>query len=123
MNSSVALHEALTSTSDERARARAIAEAFERLDERYPPLPDLATQGHLRGTELRLQKGIEEVRARLAMEIEQVRAALRETELRLPKEIEQVRGEIARTKVDFLKWIVPLMCAQVAAIAALVKLL
>jgi hypothetical protein len=48
---------------------------------------------------------------------------LRETELRLLKEIEQVRGEVARTKVDLLKWIVPLMLAQVVAIAALVKLL
>jgi len=34
-----------------------------------------------------------------------------------------VRGELARTKVDLIKWIVPLMFAQVAAIAALVKLL
>ena len=39
------------------------------------------------------------------------------------KEIDQVRGEVARTKVDLIKWIVPLMFAQVAAIAALVKLL
>jgi hypothetical protein len=48
---------------------------------------------------------------------------VRESELRLLKEIEQVRGEITRTKLDLLKWIVPLMLAQVAAIAALVKLL
>jgi len=34
-----------------------------------------------------------------------------------------VRGEVARTKVDLIKWIVPLMFAQVAAIAVLVKLL
>jgi hypothetical protein len=64
------------------------------LEERYPHLPELATQGHVRESELRLQK-----------------------------EIEQVRAEVARTKVDLLKWIVPLMFAQVAAIAALVKLL
>ncbi|MGD8207077.1 MAG: DUF1640 domain-containing protein [Thiohalocapsa sp.] len=112
MSSSVALYEALTSAPDERTRARVIAEAFERLEERYPHLQDLVTQGHLRETELRLQK-----------EIEQVRAELRETELRLLKEIEQVRGEIARAKVDILKWMVPLMIGQVAVIAALVKLL
>jgi hypothetical protein len=123
MNSSVALYEALTSAPDERARARVIAEAFERLEERYPHLPELATQGHVRESELRLQKEIEEVRAELKLDIEQVRGALRESELRLLKEIEQVRGEVARTKVDLLKWIVPLMFAQVAAIAALVKLL
>ncbi|MBK1733013.1 DUF1640 domain-containing protein [Thiococcus pfennigii] len=123
MNSSVALYEALTSAPDERARARVIAEAFERLEERYPHLPELATQGHVRESELRLQKEIERVRAELKLDIEQVRGALRESELRLLKEIEQVRGEVARTKVDLLKWIVPLMFAQVAAIAALVKLL
>lgn len=79
-----------------------ITEAFERLEECYPHLPDLATQAHLRETELRLQK-----------EIELIRAELRETELRLQKEITQA-------KVDLLKWLVPLMFAQVAAIAALV---
>ena len=130
MTSSVALYEALTSAPDDRTRARVIAEAFERLEERYPHLPDLATQGHVRESELRLQKEIEQVRAelreselRLQKEIEQVRAELRESELRLQKEIEQVRAEIARAKVDMLKWIVPLMVGQVVVIAALVKLL
>jgi hypothetical protein len=112
MTSGVALYEALTSAPDERTRARVIAEAFERLEERYPHLPDLVTQGHLRETELRLKK-----------DIEQVRADLCETELRLLKEIEQVRAEIARPTVDMLKWMVPLMFGQVALIAALVKLL
>jgi len=123
MTSSVALYEALTSATDDRARARVIAEAFERLEERYPHLPDLATQAHLRETELRLQKEIEQIRAelretelRLQKEIEQIRSGLRETELRLQK-------EIAHVKLDLLKWLVPLMFAQVAAIAALVKLL
>jgi len=137
MSSSVALYEALTNAPDDRARARVIAEAFERLEERYPHLPELATQGHVRESELRLQKEIEQVRAEIEQvraelkldiehvraEVEQVRAGLRETELRLLKEIEQVRGEVARTKVDLIRWIVPLMFAQVAAIAALVKLL
>ena len=160
MSSVIALYEALASAPDEKTRAKVIAEAFERLEERYPHLPDLATQGHVRESELRLQK-----------EIEQVRAGLRETELRIKKDIEQLRGEvktdieqlrgevktdieqlrgevktdieqlrgevktdieqlrgelktdIERVKTDLLKWIVPLMFAQVAAIAALVKLL
>ena len=141
MNSSVALYEALTSAPDDRARARVIAEAFERLEERYPHLPELATQGHVRESELRLQKEIREVELRLQKEIkevelhlqkeiEQVRKEIIEVELRLQKEIkaldlkvEQVRAEIAHSKSDLLKWIVPLMFAQVAAIAALVKLL
>ncbi|MBK1723683.1 DUF1640 domain-containing protein [Thiocystis violacea] len=116
MISSVALYEALTTAPDDRTRARVIAEAFERLEERYPHLPDLATQGHVRESELRLQKEIEQVRAELKTDIEQVRSELRQTELRLQKEIAQV-------KVSLLQWLVPLMFAQVAAIAALVKLL
>jgi hypothetical protein len=87
MSSSVALYEALSTAPDDRTRARVIAEAFERLEERYPHLPDLATQGHVRESELRLQK------------------------------------EIAHVKLDLLKWLVPLMFAQVVAIAAIVKLL
>ncbi|WP_295584621.1 DUF1640 domain-containing protein [uncultured Lamprocystis sp.] len=127
MGSVVALYEALASAQDERARARVIAEAFERLEERYPNLPELATQGHLREGELRLQK-----------DIELVRAELKETELRLQKEIaqvradlmvqiEQLRGEvrtaIERSRNSLLLWLIPLMFAQVGAIAALVKLL
>ena len=83
MGSVVALYEALASAQDERARARVIAEAFEGLEERYPHLPDLATQGHLRESELRLRK-----------EIELVRSELKETELRLQKEIAQVRADL-----------------------------
>ena len=66
MTSVVELYEALTSAEDDRARARVIAEAFERLEDRYPHLPELATQGHLRETELRLQKEIEQVRLEIA---------------------------------------------------------
>jgi len=123
MNSSVALYEALTAAPDDRARARVIAEAFERLEERYPHLPDLATQGHVRESELRLQKEIERLRGDVSKEIEQVRGEIKTVELTLRKEIEQVRVEIVRTKNDLLKWLVPLMFGQVVAIAALVKLI
>jgi vacuolar-type H+-ATPase subunit I/STV1 len=148
MNSAVALYEALTSAPDDRTRARLIAEAFERLEERYPHLPDLATQGHVREAELRLQKETEQIRGdiktveltlqkeieeirgdiktvelTLRKEIEEVRGDIKAVELTLQKEIEQVRVEIARTKNDLLKWLVPLMFGQVLAIAALVKLL
>ena len=66
MTSVVELYEALTSAEDDRARARVIAEAFARLEDRDPHLPELATQGHLRETELRLQKEIEQVRLEIA---------------------------------------------------------
>jgi hypothetical protein len=92
------------------------------LEERYPHLPDLVTQHHLRESELRLQKEIEQVRTSLRLEIERVRAELRETELRLQKEIaqvrtdltlqiEQLRGEvkteIERSRNSLLLWLIP----------------
>jgi len=120
MASVVELYEALASAADDRTRARVIAEAFERLEARYPHLPDLATQQHLRETELRLQREIEQVRADLTLQIEQLR---RDVEV----QIEQLRGElktdIERSRHTLLAWLIPLMFAQVGAMAALVKLL
>jgi hypothetical protein len=98
MGTVVELYEALASAPDDRARARVIAEAFERLEERYPHLPDLVTQQDLRETELRLLKEIEQLRG-------------------------EVKTEIGRSRNTLLMWLVPLMFAQVGAMAALVKLL
>ena len=123
MTSVVELYEALTSAEDDRARARVIAEAFERLEDRYPHLPELATQGHLRETELRLQKEIEQVRLEIAQvrgevekvrgevekvrgEVEKVRGETREIEGRLRLELEKVRGEIAEAKAGIIRWTV-----------------
>ena len=120
MASVVELYEALASAPDDRARARVIAEAFERLEERHPHLPDLVTQHHLRETELRLQREIEQVRADLTLAIEQLRGEVQ-------TQIEQLRGEvkadIERSRNTLLAWLIPMMFAQVGAIAALVKLL
>ena len=114
------LYEALASAPDERARARVIAEAFERLEERYPHLPTLATQQDLRETELRLLKEIEQLRGDLRIEIEQLRGEVR-------TDIERRRGEvktdIERSRNTLLMWLIPLMFAQVGAMAALIKLL
>ena len=149
MGTVVELYEALASAPDDRARARLIAEAFERLDERYPHLADLATRQHLRETELRLVKEIEQLRGEVKTdieqlrgevktdieqlrgetktEIEQLRGEIREVELRLQKEIVQVRADltlqIERSRNTLLMWLIPLMFAQVGAMAALVKLL
>ncbi|WP_373509867.1 hypothetical protein [Thiocapsa sp.] len=70
----------------------------------------------MRGTELRLKKEISQIRAELKAVIEQVRADL-------TLKIERLRGDVARTKIDLPKWLLPLKFAQVAAIAALAKLL
>ena len=108
-SSTIELYEALASAPDDKTRAKLIAEAFERLEERYPHLPDLVTQSHLNETELRLRREIEQLRGEVRTDIEQLRG--------------EVRTEIERMKNELLKWLIPLMFAQVAAIAALVKML
>jgi hypothetical protein len=92
----------------------------------------------VRESELRLQKEIEQVRSELKKDIAELRADMHKEIARLrgevQKDIAALRGEVQwdiaelhaaidRTKVDLLKWMVPLMLGQVAALAALVKLL
>jgi predicted nucleic acid-binding Zn-ribbon protein len=132
MPSAVQLYDKLLVASDDKTRARLIAEAFERLEERYPPIADLATQASVKETELRLLKEIEIVRkemremeGKLRLEIEGVRKEMREIEgkLRLEiegvrKEIETVRKEIAVLKTDLIKWIIGLLIAQTGILVA-----
>ncbi len=59
MSVALKLYDQLTDAGEDRHRARLIAEAFEALEERYPDFKDMATQGHVRESELRLQKEIE----------------------------------------------------------------
>ena len=117
------LYDRLTNAPDERTRAKVIAEAFEVLEARYPHLPDLATRQHLSETELKLIREIEQVRAELKVEIEHVRAELKETELKLTREIEQVRGELkvelARMRANLLQWTFVFWLTQFAAILAI----
>ncbi|WP_295383726.1 DUF1640 domain-containing protein [uncultured Thiodictyon sp.] len=142
MGSVVELYEALANAPDERTRARVIAGAFERLEERYPHLPDLVTHQQLRETELRLQKEIEQLRSDLTLQIEQLRGEVRTDieQLRgeVKTDIEQLRGEvktdierlrgelttaIERSRNTLLMWLIPLMFAQTGALAAMIKLL
>ena len=97
------LYDSLLAAEDERARARIIANAFERLEDRYPELKDMVTASGLRETELRLQKEIEqtrlrieEVRSELGKEIEQTRLRIEEVRSELGKEIEHVRAELSK---------------------------
>lgn len=132
-DSVIDLYESLLTAQDERARARIIAAAFERLEDRYPEIKDMATASGVRETELRLQKEIEQIRADLSKEIAQVRADLskeiEQTRADLRKEIEQVRlrieevrtelgQDIAKSKHDILRWTVGLLFAQLITILA-----
>ena len=70
------------------------------------------TYGEIKAVELNLKK-----------EIEQVRGEIRAVELKIELVRAELKTDIERLKTALLKWLVPLMFAQVAAIAALVKLL
>ena len=114
MPSAIQLYDKLLAAPDDKTRARLIAEAFERLEERYPPIADLATQASIKETELRLLKEIETVRKEMRemegkprLEIEGVR-----------KEFETVRKEIAVLKTDLIKWIIGLLIAQTGILIA-----
>jgi len=85
------LYEQLTEATDEKAKAKIIAEAFGQLEEQYPNLRDVATQAQLRETELRLQKEVEGVR----LEVEGVRL-----------EIKGVEVKVAETRADLIRWVV-----------------
>ena len=107
MTSVIELYENLAAATDDKTRARIIAEAFEALEERYPNLSDVATKTCLSETELRLQKEIKETELRLQKEIKETELRLakeiEETELRLAKEIEETRGEIKATELRLQK--------------------
>ena len=121
--SAVALHlyEKLNEAPDDKARSKAIVEAFSELEERYQNLREVATRHNLSETELRLQKEIEQTRleiktveanlqleikaveANLQKEIAKTRIEIKTVEASLQKEIEKTRIEIKQIEVSFSK--------------------
>ena len=89
MSAALRLYEQLTEAEDDKTRARLIAEAFDQLEARFPQLTDLATQGQVRESELRLEKEIKEAEGRLRKEIA-------ELEGRLQKEIAEIEGRLQK---------------------------
>lgn len=87
MGVALKLYEQLTDAGEDKERARLIAEAFDALKRRYPDFKDMATQGHVRESELRLQKEIKEVEARLQKEIQATKLQIREVAVRLTQAI------------------------------------
>ena len=109
MSSSIAFYEQLLAAGDDRERARIIAEGFERLEDRYPELRDLATstelgetrhvlQGQIRDTGSRLENHINDVETRLESRINDVETRLEgrinDVETRLGGRINDVETEL-----------------------------
>ena len=74
VTSALDLYDKLLNATDDKTRARVLAEAFDALEERFPNLAETATRRDLSETELRLTTEIEYVRAELNVDIERVRA-------------------------------------------------
>jgi hypothetical protein len=107
MSAALDLYAKLTETTDEKERAHLIASAFDALEARFPQINELATQGHVRESELRLQKeikGVElqikEVEARLQKEIKGVELKINEVEARLQEQIKGVELQIKQVEVN-----------------------
>ena len=103
------LYEKLTEATDDKTRAKLIAEALEWVEEKAANSENTATHANVRESELRLQKEIKETEGRLQLEIKEtegrlqleievVRKEIKETEGRLQLEIEGVRKEIKETE-------------------------
>ncbi len=103
MSVALRLYEQLTEAGEDRTRAKAIADAFEQLEERYPNLKDVATEGHVRETELRLQKEIKEVDIRIKEVEAKLQKELREIDLRIKDvdmRITQVEAKLTKEIKD-----------------------
>jgi len=98
MSAALRLYEQLSEATDDKTRARLIAEAFDALEDRFPPIGDLATQGHVRESELRLQKEIREVEGRLQQEIKALDLKIAEVEGRLQREIKALDLKITEVE-------------------------
>ncbi len=100
----VALHlyEKLNDALDDKARSKAIVEAFSELEERYPDLKETATKRDLSETELRLQKEIKTIEANLQKEIEGTRLEIEKTRV----EMKQMETNFAKTVHKQTLWII-----------------
>lgn len=99
MSVALRLYEQLTEAGEDKTRAKIIAGAFEQLEDRYPHLKEVATDGHVRESELRLIRELHELDGKLQKEIEGVQLEIREAEGKLQKEIKEVDMRIKDAEI------------------------
>ncbi len=115
MGVALRLMEQLNETTDDSERTRLIIHAFETLEERYPQLSDVATQSHIRESELRLQKEIKQIEAKIT----QIESKITQVEANLRTEMKQIEVNLQQAIAAQTRW----MLGGLAALGALFKLL
>jgi len=126
--SSAALHlyEQLSEATDDKSRAKIIAEAFSQLEDRYPHLKEVATQSHVRESELRLQKEIREVEVKIKEAEGRLQKEMREIEVNLRKDIHQIDVKIKDSEIRLTQAIhrqTLWMIGSVGTVVAAIRLL
>ncbi len=126
--SSAALHlyEQLSEATDDKSRAKIIAEAFSQLEDRYPHLKEVATQSHVRESELRLQKEIREVEVKIKEVEAKLQKEMREIEVNLRKDIHQIDVKIKDSEIRLTQAIhrqTLWMIGSVGTVVAAIRLL
>ncbi|NBC48603.1 MAG: DUF1640 domain-containing protein [Gammaproteobacteria bacterium] len=94
MSAALELYAQLTEASDEKTRARLIADAFDALEARFPQINDLASQSHVRESELRLQKEIKGVELQIKAVEARLQEQIREVDARLQEQIKGIELQI-----------------------------
>ena len=93
---------------EEDAKAHAMAQVFDELEERF-----------LRKDESVTKEQLNQVNYSLQLEIEKVRAEIKDTEKRLSVQIEQVRAEVLKYMNRQIIWIIGAMSVIIGALKAL----
>ncbi|MBK5939383.1 hypothetical protein [Halochromatium roseum] len=106
MSAAFDLYTKLKHSSSDEERAEVIAQAFDALEARFPQLNDLATQGHVREAELRLQKEIKEVEARLQKDIKALELQIKEVDARLQERISQLEVSLHQALAAQTRWLI-----------------
>ena len=101
MSAGLDLYVKLTETTDEKERARLIASAFDALEARFPQINELATQGHKRESELRLQQEIKGVE----LQITEVGLRLQERIKGLELQIKQFEVNLRQAMAAQTRWL------------------
>ncbi|NEX17750.1 MAG: DUF1640 domain-containing protein [Halochromatium sp.] len=106
MSAAFDLYTKLKHSSSDEERAEVIAQAFDALEARFPQLNDLATQGHVREAELRLQKEIKGVELQIKEVDARLQKEIKEVDARLQERISQLEVSLHQALAAQTRWLI-----------------